>query len=171
VTVIAVLFACLVGVDVQGRAGLSGALPIKTLSEKLLEKATSGYTPALVYQISARLGQTSETLTAAKAMCEFVLSAISLVSPVEGRTEKSCSHLRIFPYLPWVVAATNGMPLLTHRVIPITTEEYPTPARRPAYSVLSTAHLYKSFGIRVPSWRKQLQSMFTPNALRDRLVP
>ena len=73
--------------------------------------------------------------------------------------------------LPWVVTATSGMPLLTQRVIPITTEEYPTPARRPAYSVLSTAHLYTSFGIRVPSWREQLQSIFTPNALRDRPVP
>jgi dTDP-4-dehydrorhamnose reductase len=70
--------------------------------------------------------------------------------------------------LPWIVTATNGMPLLTRRVIPITTEEYPTPARRPAYSVLSTAHLQKSFGIRVPPWRKQLQSIFTPKALGGR---
>jgi dTDP-4-dehydrorhamnose reductase len=70
--------------------------------------------------------------------------------------------------LQWVEAATNGMPLLTRRVIPITTEEYPTSARRPAYSVLSTARLYNQFGVRIPPWRTELQSMFTPNALGDR---
>jgi dTDP-4-dehydrorhamnose reductase len=72
--------------------------------------------------------------------------------------------------LHWMVAATNGMPFLTQRVIPITTEEYPTPARRPAYSVLSIARLYKSFGVRLLPWRKQLQSLFAPNALGERLA-
>jgi dTDP-4-dehydrorhamnose reductase len=69
--------------------------------------------------------------------------------------------------LPWVVAATNGMPLVTQRVIPITTEAYPTPARRPAYSVLSTERIYRSFGVRIPTWRKQLRSAFTADASGD----
>lgn len=62
--------------------------------------------------------------------------------------------------LPWVNAATKGMPLLTERVLPITTAEYLTPARRPAYSMLSTALLHDRFGVRLPSWRAQLQSLF-----------
>jgi dTDP-4-dehydrorhamnose reductase len=70
--------------------------------------------------------------------------------------------------LQWVEVAMNGMPLLTRRVIPITTEEYPTSARRPPYSVLSTARLYNHFGVRLPPWRTQLQSTFTPTALGDR---
>lgn len=38
----------------------------------------------------------------------------------------------------------------------ITTSAYPTPARRPKYSVLDTTKIMKSFGIAAPSWRKSL---------------
>jgi dTDP-4-dehydrorhamnose reductase len=61
---------------------------------------------------------------------------------------------------PWFAAATGSLPLIVRRVIPITTNEYPTPARRPAYSVLSNARLSRSFSIQLPDWRKQLHSVF-----------
>ena len=70
--------------------------------------------------------------------------------------------------LRWFNAATKGMPLLTKRVLPITTAEYPTTARRPAYSVLSTGRLHDHFGIRLPSWRAQLRSLFIPHESEDR---
>jgi dTDP-4-dehydrorhamnose reductase len=38
----------------------------------------------------------------------------------------------------------------------ITTAEYPTPARRPAYSVLDTTKLERVFGLRLPDWRESL---------------
>jgi dTDP-4-dehydrorhamnose reductase len=61
---------------------------------------------------------------------------------------------------PWFAAATGSLPLIVRRVIPITTNEYPTPARRPAYSVLSNARLSRAFSIQLPDWRKQLHSVF-----------
>jgi dTDP-4-dehydrorhamnose reductase len=64
--------------------------------------------------------------------------------------------------LPWVVAATKGMPFLAGRVVPITTAEYSTPARRPAYSVLLAARLHQRFGVRLAQWRAGLQSLFVP---------
>ena len=42
------------------------------------------------------------------------------------------------------------------RVVPITTAEYPTPARRPASSVLATGKLEEAFGITLPDWRQTL---------------
>lgn len=42
------------------------------------------------------------------------------------------------------------------KAIPITTAEYPTPARRPAYSVLSTQKLRKTFGVALPHWESAL---------------
>ena len=42
----------------------------------------------------------------------------------------------------------------------ITTADYPTPARRPAYSVLSNAKLEGTFGVRLPSWEEQLKQAF-----------
>lgn len=40
--------------------------------------------------------------------------------------------------------------------IPITTKEYPTPAARPAYSVLNTQKIVRTFGLDIPSWRDRL---------------
>jgi dTDP-4-dehydrorhamnose reductase len=64
----------------------------------------------------------------------------------------------------WFRAATNGKELLAHRVLPITTADYPTPARRPAYSVLSNSKLNRAFGIQLPGWRQQLQLAFSLNS-------
>jgi dTDP-4-dehydrorhamnose reductase len=46
-------------------------------------------------------------------------------------------------------ASGHQVPKLT----PITTAEYPTPARRPAYSVLDTAKIGQVFAIAPPDWR------------------
>jgi dTDP-4-dehydrorhamnose reductase len=65
------------------------------------------------------------------------------------------------PKLPsWFAAATSNLPLITRQVIPIPTSEYPTPARRPAYSVLSNTRLNGTFSVKLPDWRKQLHSVF-----------
>ncbi len=42
-------------------------------------------------------------------------------------------------------------------VKPIPTAEYPTPAKRPAYSVLANDKLERVFGIRLPDWQDGLQ--------------
>lgn len=39
---------------------------------------------------------------------------------------------------------------------PIPTSEYPTPAKRPAYSVLNCAKLENTFGLRLPDWQESL---------------
>jgi dTDP-4-dehydrorhamnose reductase len=43
------------------------------------------------------------------------------------------------------------------RVTPITTADYPTPARRPAFSVLSGDKLARVFGLRLPDWELGLE--------------
>jgi len=58
----------------------------------------------------------------------------------------------------WITAATNGRPPVVKRISPIATKDYPTAARRPAYSVLSNARLQQIFGIRLRDWRTQLRA-------------
>jgi dTDP-4-dehydrorhamnose reductase len=50
-----------------------------------------------------------------------------------------------------------GGPLRAKRVVPITTEQYQTPARRPHNSVLSNAKVQAAFGVALPDWRSQLR--------------
>jgi dTDP-4-dehydrorhamnose reductase len=44
-------------------------------------------------------------------------------------------------------------------VEPITTSEYPTPAKRPAYSVLSCEKLKRTFGLEMPDWKESLKQV------------
>jgi dTDP-4-dehydrorhamnose reductase len=61
----------------------------------------------------------------------------------------------------WFTAATMNRPLIARHVVPITTTEYPTPARRPAYSVLANRKVDDKFGVRLPDWETQLRSVFS----------
>jgi len=47
----------------------------------------------------------------------------------------------------------------TPRLVPIPTREYPTPAKRPANSVLSSARLNATFGLSIPDWRRGLEQV------------
>jgi dTDP-4-dehydrorhamnose reductase len=62
--------------------------------------------------------------------------------------------------LEWYQEATEGRPLLTQRVLPISSREYSALARRPAYSVLSNAKLERIFGVQLRDWRSQLRAVF-----------
>jgi len=42
------------------------------------------------------------------------------------------------------------------RIVPITTADYPTPARRPQWSVLDTARFERTFGFALPDWHASL---------------
>lgn len=61
----------------------------------------------------------------------------------------------------WFRAATADRPLIARRMVPIATAEFPTPARRPAYSVLGNRKLKETFGISLPDWETQLRAVFS----------
>jgi dTDP-4-dehydrorhamnose reductase len=54
------------------------------------------------------------------------------------------------------------------RVTPITTQEYPTPARRPAYGVLGTAKFERTFGFGLSAWRESLAACLREERGPDR---
>lgn len=56
----------------------------------------------------------------------------------------------------FVQARARGMLARVPRVEAITTSEYPTPAPRPAWSVLDSSRLVEEYGLELPDWRRAL---------------
>jgi dTDP-4-dehydrorhamnose reductase len=63
-------------------------------------------------------------------------------------------------------AQARGLIARRPRVDAITTAEYPTPAARPAYSVLDTGRIARDFGVHPPAWQDGLGSVLDEMARR-----
>ena len=94
-----------------------------------------------------------------------IAGATAAILCLGGLAEKSgVYHLAAAGETTWhgfaeaIVAAMRdaGEDVRTTRVVPITTEDYPTPATRPAYSVLDGTKLRETFGVTLPDWRDSL---------------
>ena len=83
-----------------------------------------------------------------------------------GVLESGTWHLTARGQTSWhgfasaIMDQAHTLGLLQHKpvVLPITTADYPTPAPRPAYSVLDSTRLHVDFGIEPPDWREGLQA-------------
>jgi dTDP-4-dehydrorhamnose reductase len=63
--------------------------------------------------------------------------------------------------LRWVADTTGSRPLITERVIPISSAALGSPARRPVHSLLSNRKLHQNFGVSLRDWRAELQQYFS----------
>lgn len=78
-----------------------------------------------------------------------------------------CYHLTAagattwFDYACWVIeaarAAGKNIKVAADNIRPINTAQYPTPAKRPQNSRLSTERLQKTFSLRLPPWQEGVQ--------------
>ena len=57
--------------------------------------------------------------------------------------------------------APSNLNVQLPELISIKTEEFPTAARRPLYSVLSNQKLFDRFGVRLANWQKALDQVFS----------
>lgn len=98
----------------------------------------------------------------AKVSGTYHLSASGAASRLDF-TQAIVDEMAYGPTPPWVSTAMDSRPFILKRLIPITTSEYPTPAARPLYSVLSNERLCRTFGMTLPQWRIQLHHTFSDN--------
>ncbi len=100
-----------------------------------------------------------------------IATATAAILAQGGLAEKSgLYHLAAAGETTWhgfaeaIVAALRetGEEVRTTRVAPIATADYPTPAARPAYSVLDCSKLRETFGVTLPDWRESLSACLAP---------
>lgn len=106
----------------------------------------------------------SPTFTGDLAAAIFALSGAVLHGERAGRYEYGCYHFANDGQCSWHEFATaivdeavrQGARLAARRILPITTADYPLPAPRPQWSVLSTLRYRTITGCSVPGWRDGL---------------
>ncbi|WP_013324144.1 dTDP-4-dehydrorhamnose reductase [Gloeothece verrucosa] len=96
-----------------------------------------------------------------------IADAIAKLLELEEKTPTGIYHFTNSGVASWYdfaraifeEAKLIGFPLKINEVVPITTAEYPTPAKRPAYSVLSQQKIRPLLGNYPPYWRDSLKQM------------
>lgn len=112
--------------------------------------------------VSDQLGTPTWTNDIAKAIIGLMTKLPdSPVQEIYNFTNSGVASWYDFSIAIFEEAKALHFPLKVHRVSPITTDQYPTPAKRPAYSVLSGEKIGKILGTRPPQWRVSLREMLT----------
>jgi dTDP-4-dehydrorhamnose reductase len=92
--------------------------------------------------------------TYAADLAEVIMQIISGGNWVPGMYH--FSNTGVISWYDFAVAI-NELSGLTCRVHPIPGSQYPTPAKRPAYSAMDTAKIFSTFGCKPKNWKDSLQ--------------
>lgn len=95
--------------------------------------------------------------TYAADLAKAIMQIISVYQ--EGNTHYGICHYSNKGVISWYdfALAIRDLAGLSCIVHPIPTTKYPTPAKRPAYSVMDTGVIEKDFSLHIPGWKESLQ--------------
>ena len=99
-----------------------------------------------------QIGVPNWSRTLAAATARIVGAGLPALAERSGLYHLSCSGEASWYDFARAILGDGPKP----RVVPITTPEYPTPARRPAYGVLATSRFESAFGFAPPRWQDAL---------------
>jgi len=108
--------------------------------------------------VSDQIGAPTWSRLIAEATAQILAQVYAPKNPLDLQEISGLYHLTCNGACSWFDFATAIVEAGEHRpnMVPIKTEEYPTPAYRPAYSVLDNQKLADTFGLRLPEWRQAL---------------
>jgi dTDP-4-dehydrorhamnose reductase len=107
--------------------------------------------------VADQIGSPTWSYDIAEAIAKLLNSNVS--SGIYHFTSSGVASWYDFAVAIFEEAAKIGFPLKIKQVLPITTADYPTPAQRPNYSVLSKNKYTQSVGVYPPYWRDSLRKM------------
>jgi len=104
------------------------------------------------------------TPTSARSIAEVITQLIPSLETSEAMGTYHFTQSGVASWYDFAVAIFEearrlDFPLEVERVAPIATADYPTPAQRPLYSVLSTQKLSTWMATSFPHWRQELRQM------------
>ncbi|MFB2918618.1 dTDP-4-dehydrorhamnose reductase [Aerosakkonema funiforme] len=109
--------------------------------------------------VADQIGSPTCTADLAGAITQLIPKFTPEIAGIYNYTNSGVASWYDFAVAIFEEAKQLGWNLKIQRVIPITTPEYPTPARRPAYSVLSCGKISAVLGTYPPHWRQGLRNM------------
>ncbi len=109
--------------------------------------------------VADQIGSPTWARDIAGAIARILLQVSPEITGIYHYTNSGVTTWYDFAVTIFEEAQQLGFPLKVQRIVPISTSEYPTPARRPSYSVLSCAKIAKVLGTYPPHWRQSLRQM------------
>lgn len=104
--------------------------------------------------VADQIGAPTWSRLIAEATAQIIAQIESPLYEIE--TKSGIYHLTCGGTTNWYEFAKAILASSNTNLLPINTADYPTPAKRPAYSVLSNQKLINTFGIRLPDWNQAL---------------
>jgi dTDP-4-dehydrorhamnose reductase len=157
-----------------GKSKLAGEIGIQQVTDNYLILRTAWvygvYGKGNFVKTMLRLGQDREELrvvadqVGSPSWAKDIADAIAQLLQSEATGIYHFTNSGVVSWYDFAIAIFEearvlGFPLKVQRVIPITTADYPTPAVRPAYSVLSGKKITETLGNYPPYWRDSLRKM------------
>ena len=164
-------------IGVYGKSKLAGEQAIESVGGKYLILRTAWvygvYGRGNFVKTMLRLGKTREELRVvtdqigsptwtydlAGAIAQLIPRLTPELTGIYHYTNSGVASWYDFALAIFAEARELGFPLQVQDVVPIATFEYPTPAQRPAYSVLSSRKIAAILGEYAPHWRVSLREM------------
>jgi len=102
--------------------------------------------------VSDQIGVPNWSRTLAASTARIVGGGLDALGERSGLYHLSCAGKASWYEFARAIIGDGPRP----RIVPVTTADYPTPARRPAFGVLDTSRFESTFGFALPLWRNAL---------------
>ena len=91
---------------------------------------------------------------------DLAVAIMDIIPQVDSVSGVELFHYSDSGQVTWFGFAKSIFELsgISCRCFPVTTAEFPTPVRRPAYSVMDTTKITDRFGVKVPDWKESLRA-------------
>lgn len=166
-------------ISIYGSSKLAGELEICKLSKKHIILRTSWVfaehgnnfvkTMLRLAQNRPELGVVVDQIGAPTYAGDIADTIINILSQLEDEDDARYGvyHYSGLPYVSWhefaqqifAAAVEQNIIKKTPKINPITTEEYPTAAKRPEFSMLDCSKIKKNFGILPSNWQVALNDL------------